>query len=220
MELIPAILETSAAGIQAKLDALSHLPHVRLAQIDVADASITKQSLWHQPEELRHLRWAGQLELHLMQMSPPLAAWLIDSRVVRCVVHAEASHPDRLLAAVRAAGRAAGLAMNPPTTVEQAARYLPGADYVLLMTVEPGAQGQSFHPEALSKATAIRQLEPDIQIYVDGGVRPETIGGIIAAGCDGAAVGSYLWNTEDAAVAWKRLESAAAGHRVIPRAQW
>lgn len=220
MELVPAILETSAAGIQAKLDALARLPHVKLVQLDVADATLTRQSLWHGPADLPHLRWEGQLELHLMQVAPPLEEWLADSRVSRCVVHAESSHPDRYLAAIRAAGRAAGLALNPGTAVEHAARYLAAADYVLLMTVEPGAQGQSFHHDVLPKAAALKRLEPDLQVYVDGGVRPETLGQVLAAGCDGAAVGSYLWHTEDPAVAWKRLEVAAAGFRVTPRAQW
>lgn len=220
MELVPAILETSAAGIQAKLDVVSRLPHVRLVQLDIADATLTRQSLWHQPEDLPRLNWGGQIELHLMQAAPPIAAWLADRRVSRCVVHAESSHPDRFLAAIKAAGRAAGLALNPSTTVEEASRYFPGADYVLLMTVEPGAQGQSFHPDVLPKVAAIKQLEPDLRVYVDGGVRPETLGQVAAAGCDGAAVGSYLWHTEDPAIAWKRLEAAAAGFRVSPRAQW
>ena len=220
MELVPAILETTAAGIQARLDALSHLSHIRLVQIDVADATLTRQTLWHQPEELHLLRWEHQIELHLMQAVPPLGTWLVDERVSRCVVHAEASHPDKLITTIKAAGRAVGLALNPSTTVETVALHLSGVDYVLLMTVEPGAQGQQFLPDVLLKVAALRQLEPDLPVYVDGGVRPETVGAIAVAGCDGVAVGSYLWNTEDVAIAWRRMEAAAAGHRVTPRAQW
>jgi ribulose-phosphate 3-epimerase len=135
-------------------------------------------------------------------------AWLADSRVGRCIIHAEADDPANLLQTVRARGRRAGLALHPSTTVEAASRYVPLADYVVLLTVEPGAQGQPFLGHVLLKVGQLRSLHPEVPVYVDGGVNPQTLVRAAEAGCTGAAVGSYLWHAGDLAEAWQHLVEA------------
>jgi ribulose-phosphate 3-epimerase len=206
MEIVPAILESEAAGIQAKLDQLAAAaPDVQLVQLDVTDGTITEQVSWHQPSEMFQLKWSGEFELHLMQVEPPIREWLADSRVRRCVVHAESSNPIQSLQAIRAAGRRAGLALNPATSAQQAAEAIEIADYILLMTVTPGAQGQLFQYAALDKIHHLLSLKPGVPVYVDGGVNDETIKAIRDAGCSGAAVGSFLWKQTNLAAAISNL---------------
>ncbi|WP_062224130.1 ribulose-phosphate 3-epimerase [Aureimonas sp. D3] len=118
-------------------------------------------------------------------------------------VHAEATrHLDRSLQAIRALGCKAGVAINPATP-ETAIQYvLDRVDLVLVMTVNPGFGGQSFIRSTLDKIGRVRALIGDrpIRLQVDGGVAPDTIGEIVAAGADTFVAGSavYKGGNEDA----------------------
>lgn len=210
MDVLPAILEADAAAIQAKLDQLTELGSVPAVQLDVTDGTLTEQMSWHDPADLPSLGWAGEFELHLMEAQPPLVDWLADSRVTRCIVHAEANDPTNLLQVTRARGRRVGLALHPDTSVEEVGRYVPLADYVVLLTVRPGAQGQPFLGHVLLKVERLRSLHPGVPVYVDGGINPHTLERAASAGCSGAAVGSYLWRSESLAEAWESLASIAS----------
>lgn len=76
-------------------------------------------------------------------------------------------------------GCKAGITLNPGTSAEQIQPYLKNVDLVLVMSVIPGFSGQSFMPEVLPKIGKIRKMlddiNPDVQIEVDGGINPETI---------------------------------------------
>ena len=64
-------------------------------------------------------------------------------------VHAEATpHLQRNLAAIRAVGRRAGVALNPATSPEVLSYVVDDIDLVLVMTVNPGFGGQKFLPAA------------------------------------------------------------------------
>jgi ribulose-phosphate 3-epimerase len=63
---------------------------------------------------------------------------------------------------------------------------------VLVMTVNPGWGGQRFIASTLEKIARVRALRPDMDIQVDGGIDPSTIGQVIEAGANSFVVGSYL----------------------------
>ncbi|KTR05947.1 ribulose-phosphate 3-epimerase [Aureimonas ureilytica] len=111
-------------------------------------------------------------------------------------VHAEATrHLDRSLQAIRALGCKAGVAINPATP-ETAIQYvLDRVDLVLVMTVNPGFGGQSFIRSTLDKIGRVRAMIGDrpIRLQVDGGVAPDTIGEIVAAGADTFVAGSAVY---------------------------
>ena len=96
------------------------------------------------------------LDVHLMIVEPE--RWIepfADAGADVITVHVEAStHLHRTLQAIRAAGKKAGVSLNPHTP-EEAIRYvLPELDLVLVMSVNPGFGGQSFLPGALDKLRA------------------------------------------------------------------
>lgn len=76
-------------------------------------------------------------------------------------------------------GCRAGITLNPGTGAERIQPYLKNVDLVLVMSVNPGFSGQSFLPEVLPKIAQIRKMlddiNPGVQIEVDGGINPETI---------------------------------------------
>jgi ribulose-phosphate 3-epimerase len=111
-------------------------------------------------------------------------------------VHAEAGpHLDRSLQAIRALGCRAGVSLNPGTHESAIAHVLDRVDLILLMTVNPGFGGQAFIPAQLEKIRAVRGMVGDrpIDIEVDGGVTPETVGDVVRAGANAFVAGSAVF---------------------------
>jgi ribulose-phosphate 3-epimerase len=74
-------------------------------------------------------------------------------------VHVEADpHLQRTLTAIREAGGQAGIAINPATPLSALEEALPFADFVLLMSVNPGFGGQKFIPTSLDKLRRLRRM--------------------------------------------------------------
>lgn len=76
---------------------------------------------------------------------------------------------------IHEAGMKVGLAIKPGTDVETVAKYIPTADMILVMTVEPGFGGQKFMVNQMAKVKWLRENYPTLDIEVDGGVGTETI---------------------------------------------
>ena len=116
--------------------------------------------------------------------------------------HPEASrHIDRTLGLIRDQGCQAGLAFNPATPLTCLEHVMDRLDLVLLMGVNPGFGGQAFIPATLEKLRAARmKLDAHtqksgrrIRLEVDGGIKPENIAQIAAAGADAFVVGSAVF---------------------------
>lgn len=86
---------------------------------------------------------------------------------------------------VRGLGASVGLALNPPTPVERVLPLLEAFDMILVMSVNPGFSGQSFHSEVLSKVRTIRpRLRADQRLEMDGGISTSNAAAVREAGCD------------------------------------
>jgi len=116
--------------------------------------------------------------------------------------HPDAStHVDRSLQMIRDAGCKSGLVFNPHMGLDVLTYVLDKVDMVLLMSVNPGFGGQSFIPATLAKLKEARAIIDasghDIRLEVDGGVTPENIAEIAAAGADTFVAGSAIFNRPD-----------------------
>jgi len=131
--------------------------------------------------------------------------------------HPEASrHVDRSLAMIRDLGCKAGLVLNPATPVDWLDHVMDKLDMVLLMSVNPGFGGQKFIPSTLDKLRTVRQRIAahkaaggrDIWLEVDGGVKVDNIGDIVAAGADTCVAGSAVFGAPDADGGYKGIMQA------------
>ena len=158
------------------------------------------------------------LDTHLMiAPADPYLAAFAKAGADMIMVHVEAGpHPHRSLQAIRAAGKRAGIALNPGTPESAVAYLLDLVDQILVMTVNPGFGGQDFIPEMVEKVARVKAMTSgrDIDIEVDGGCTPQTVGKVAAAGANvivaGAAVfknGPASYGAHIAAI----REAAAAG---------
>ncbi len=111
-------------------------------------------------------------------------------------VHAEAGpHLHRSLQTIRSLGKKVGVTLNPATPASVLENVLDDVDLILVMSVNPGFGGQSFIPSALDKIAAIKSLIGDrpIEIEVDGGITPTTIGAARKAGANVFVAGSAVY---------------------------
>ncbi len=156
------------------------------------------------------------LDVHLMIANPDL--YIPDFARAGAdilTVHAEAvSHLHRTVQLIRSLGKKAGVSINPATPVSSLEVILEDLDLVLVMTVNPGFGGQDFIHSCLPKIEALRR---DInrrglptEIEVDGGVKPDNIRRIAAAGADVFVAGSAVFGTLDYAETIAALRTNAS----------
>lgn len=149
------------------------------------------------------------LDAHLMIDAPDhYLPRFVKAGVNMVTIHVEREgHVDlhATLAAIRAAGLHAGLAVNPATPVEKVLPYLGELDMVLVMSVVPGFGGQSFMGEVLDKVRTL-SAEREKQglrflIQMDGGIGPAQAPLCAAAGADCLVAGSSTFRAPDMAAA-------------------
>lgn len=159
------------------------------------------------------------LDVHLMvQPVDALAREFADAGADLISFHAEASaHVDRTIQLIRSCGCQAGLVLNPATPLSVLDWVLDKLDLVLVMSVNPGFGGQSFIPGVLPKIRQLRAMIDasgrDIRLQVDGGVKPDNIAEIVAAGADTVVAGSAIFGQADYAQAIASMRANVAMHQ-------
>jgi ribulose-phosphate 3-epimerase len=132
--------------------------------------------------------------------------------------HPEATqHVHRTIQLIKSQGCRAGLVLNPATPVDVLDWVLGDLDHVLLMSVNPGFGGQSFIHSTLDKLRVVRGMIDrsgrPVRLEVDGGVKPDNIGEIAAAGADTFVAGSAIFGQPDYATVIARMKAAVAAVR-------
>jgi ribulose-phosphate 3-epimerase len=145
------------------------------------------------------------IDVHLMVVEPeryiePFAA----AGASVFTLHPEATvHVQRQLAAVRAHGMLAGLALNPGSPLALAAEVVADLDLLLIMTVNPGFGGQTYLPGSNDKIRRARELLATrgsrALLEVDGGITSHTIAAAHAAGADTFVAGNAIFASADPA---------------------
>jgi ribulose-phosphate 3-epimerase len=153
----------------------------------------------------------GALDVHLMIERPEDHIEEFAQAGADCITfHAEATpHINRTLNAIRELGCLAGLAINPGTSVSAVGESTDDADVFLCMTVNPGWGGQPFIPASPDKVGRLRDVVGPGTIEVDGGIDPDTAGGVAAAGAGLFVAGSAVFRADDPAAAYTAIAEAA-----------
>jgi ribulose-phosphate 3-epimerase len=106
----------------------------------------------------------------------------------------------------------AGVAVNPTTPLNVLDEALPYADYVLIMSVNPGFGGQKFIKTSLDKVRRLRRMIDErglkTRIEIDGGIDRTNIAEIVAAGAEIIVAGSAVFGHADPAQSVRELREA------------
>lgn len=164
--------------------------------LDVMDGAFVPSISFGMPVIKSLRKYSGQVfDVHLMIESPE--RYLEDFKTAGAdiiTVHAEATkHLHRTVTRIKELGLKAGVSLNPATPLSTIELVLSEVDMVLIMSVNPGFGGQKFIPFTLDKIRKLREMSPDIDIEVDGGVNKDNVAELVKAGANVLVAGTAVF---------------------------
>ncbi len=216
IRIAPSVLAADFARLAEQVKAVE-AAGVEILHLDVMDGHFVPNISFGVPV-VAALRRTTQLFLdtHLMIQQPQkYAQAFCEAGADLITVHCECEgDPAAALDIARQAGKKTGIAVNPETPFEQAARFAPDVDLILIMSVHPGFGGQAFIDEVLPKLQEARSVgRPDAWYEIDGGLNGETIVPAVRAGADVIVAGSAVFGRHDPAAAVRALHEQALSAR-------
>ena len=214
IEIAPSILSADFSRLGQQIEAVER-GGATVLHVDVMDGHFVPNITVGLPV-VKSLAGATQLPLdaHLMISEPGrYAAQFVEAGARMVSVHVEAdANLHRTLMSIKAAGAQAGVVLNPSTSLGHIEEALKFADYVLVMSVNPGFGGQKFIPESIDKVRRLRQMIDErrlhVRIEIDGGIDRNNIEKVVAAGAEIIVSGTAIFGTSDPEAAVRDLRSA------------
>jgi len=210
-EIAPSILSADFTKLADEIAAVES-GGATVLHVDVMDGHFVPNITIGLPV-VKSLRKATKLTIdtHLMIEEPSrYATQFVEAGADMVSVHVEADvHLQRTLVAIREAGARAGIAINPGTPLSALEEALPYADFVLLMSVNPGFGGQSFIPTSIDKLRRLKQMISarglETKIEIDGGIDAGNIAEVVGSGADIIVAGSAVYGRGNATEAVREL---------------
>lgn len=202
-EIAPSILSANFTKLAEEINAVK-AGGASILHVDVMDGHFVPNITIGLPV-VKSIRTATDMviDTHLMISEPGrYAVEFVNAGADMVSVHVEAdAHLQRTLTSIRDAGAKSGVAINPATPIEVLTEALPYADFVLLMSVNPGFGGQKFIPTMVDKLRRLRAMIDNrslsVRIEIDGGIDGSNIAEIVEAGAELIVAGSAVFGSGD-----------------------
>src|SRR5438128_12695749 len=157
IEIAPSLLSADFARLGEQIE-LVERAGASLLHLDVMDGRFVPNITIGLPV-VKSISHATRLPIaaHLMIVEPGrYAEQFVKAGAQMVSIHIEADqHAHRTLSAIRSAGAQAGIAINPATPLLALDEAVKFADYVLLMSVNPGFGRQEFLSASADKVRTL-----------------------------------------------------------------
>ncbi|HTP00197.1 MAG TPA: ribulose-phosphate 3-epimerase [Anaerolineales bacterium] len=121
--------------------------------------------------------------------------------------------PRRTFSLIRSRRAQVGLSLDPGDSTQNASRWFPELDLLIVLGVFPGFGGQAMHPETPERLAHLWQLRDDMDLHftlaVDGGVTMDNAPALVRAGADMLIIGTALFHAPHMVTFMKRITAAA-----------
>lgn len=214
IDIAPSILSADFSRLGEEIESVAR-GGATILHVDVMDGHFVPNITIGLPV-VKSIARATELPIdaHLMISQPGrYAEQFVGAGAKMVSVHVETdAHLHRTLMAIKGAGAQAGVVINPATPVDSIVEALPFADYVLVMSVNPGFGGQRFIATSVDKVRRLREMiehqNLDTRIEIDGGIDKENIATVVAAGAEIIVAGSAIFGAGDPEAAVRGLREA------------
>ena len=215
VQIVPSILAADFSRLASEIERVEQAG-ASMLHVDIMDGHFVP-NITFGPPVVKAIRRVTRLtlDLHLMITDPDrFAPMFIEAGADLISVQQEACpHLDRTLNMIRSEGAKAGVVINPATPLAMIEEVLEVADFVLIMSVNPGFGGQPFIPRTLEKVRRLdrkrRDLGIPLKIEIDGGIGADNVAEVVRAGCDWIVTGTSVFHTPDPGAAWANLMAIA-----------
>src|SRR5581483_5670759 len=221
VEIIPSILSADFARLGEEIARVER-GGATMLHLDVMDGHFVP-NLTIGPPVVASVRKVtrSHLNVHLMIEEPERhVPAFVQAGANSISVHYETCrHLDGVLGLIHEQGARAGVVLNPSTPVSVLQDVLEVADYVLLMSVNPGFGGQKLIPYVLDKVRQLDRMRRErhlaLPIEIDGGVHRENLADVVRAGCDWIVTGSAVFHSADPEATVREMREIAANATAV-----
>jgi ribulose-phosphate 3-epimerase len=204
--VIPAILENDFSEIEKKIKRVEGL--VEWVQIDFADNSLMPNKNFLDPSPFSTLQTKINLEAHLMVKDPLMyLERFVKAGFKRFYAHIEGDFVEDYISKCYSLGVGVGLAIDGPTPLEKIKPYLEDIDMVLVLAIEAGFSGRPYREDTADKIQAIKELEFDLPIAVDGAMDDVNAAKVVEAGATIICSNSYIFKQSDVTIPIHTLQN-------------
>ena len=193
----PSVLSADFVNMESELQRIATADAVH---VDVMDNHFV-EALTFGPQMVKRIVEVSPvpLDVHLMiEDADTFAPGYAEIGAQSVTFHVEAARDiGATLRVIQSHGAKAGIALKPGTSLDPYRDFFHMADMVLIMTVEPGAGGQPFMAEMMSKLDQLRDyldqngLSPLVE--VDGGITVDTLPVALRHGANTFVAGSSVY---------------------------
>jgi len=201
IKIAPSILSANAGQLAREVEKVENIAD--WLHWDIMDGHFV-DNLTFGPHVVANIRKKSKLffDVHLMITNPEkFILKFIDAGANLVTFHAEVTKELKAnIQVIKDRGVKVGLAINPPTLLDELYPVLEQIDVALIMTVNPGFSGQGFIYDVLPKIEAlnkiITQRNLNLELEVDGGINLETAKEVVKRGATVLVAGSFIYGSK------------------------
>jgi len=205
IKIAPSILSADLSKVNQEIKEVEK--YADLIHVDIMDGIFVPPTTVD-ADFVKTIKTKVPLDVHLMVHEPSNSyiKGFIDAGACSITIHEEAcKNPSEQLDFIKKNKTKAAVSIKPNTSLDKIKKYLDIVDMVLIMTVEPGWAGQKFIASTMPKVKELRNLKPNLDIEVDGGINPITARIAYDEGANVFVAGTSIFGKKDRIEAIKEI---------------